>query len=210
MRRLLSVFLTLAMLLGALPFAASAARMLGDVNEDAAVNAKDVTILRRYIAKGYDVTIDERVGDTSRDGDVGPKDVTTLRRYLAGGYGVVLGELAEVKQMSYTDAVTGGKVYEDLGEPQFGEGKYSLTVLVDGKKDAIYSDLFKEKIAAGNTEEITPVGSTTEVTCDPNTLTVTISTTRYYIAKIDGVYPAEGDKLRTKQRKPLDELVSYK
>ena len=109
MRRLLSVFLTLAMLLGALPFAASAARLLGDVNEDAAVNAKDVTILRRYIAKGYDVTIDERVGDTSRDGDVGPKDVTTLRRYLAGGYGVVLGELVKVTQASYTDAVTGGE-----------------------------------------------------------------------------------------------------
>ncbi|MBR2896261.1 MAG: hypothetical protein IKC04_00010 [Oscillospiraceae bacterium] len=52
MKRILSVMLILAMLLGVLPFAASAAKQVGDVNNDAAVNAKDVTILRRYIAEG--------------------------------------------------------------------------------------------------------------------------------------------------------------
>ncbi|MBQ3072812.1 MAG: hypothetical protein IJD20_05930, partial [Oscillospiraceae bacterium] len=87
MKRILSVMLILAMLLGVLPFAASAAKLIGDVNEDAAVNAKDVTILRRYIAEGYGVTIDEGVGNTNRDGEVNAKDVTTLRRFLAGGYG---------------------------------------------------------------------------------------------------------------------------
>ena len=195
MKRILSVMLILAMLLSAIPFAGAAAKLIGDVNEDADVNAKDVTILRRYIAEGYGVTIDEGVGNTNRDGEVNAKDVTTLRRFLAGGYGVELGTLAEAKQASYTDAVTGGQVYTDLGKPQFGEGagKYSLTVLVDGKKDAIWSDLFKAKIAAGNTEEITPVGSFTEAKSDPDTMTVTLSTSRYYIAKIDGVYPAEGE-----------------
>lgn len=197
MRRILSAILTLAMLLSVLLFAASAAKLIGDVNEDGAVNAKDVTILRRYIAGGYNVTIDERVGNTNGDSTVNLQDVTILRRYLAGGYGIELGTLiSEARQVSYTDAVTGGKVYADLGGPQFGTGagEYSLTVLVDGKKDETYSELFKTKIVSGNTEEITPVGSSTEVTCDPKTLTVTLSTTRYYIAKIDGVYPAEGEK----------------
>ncbi|MBR3849526.1 MAG: hypothetical protein IKM36_03420, partial [Oscillospiraceae bacterium] len=146
MKRILSVMLILAMLLGVLPFAASAAKQVGDVNNDAAVNAKDVTILRRYIAEGYGVTIDEGVGNTNRDGEVNAKDVTTLRRYLAGGYGVELGTITY--RAEYTDAVTGGQLYEDLGKPAFGE--YSLTVLVDGEKDDAASEAFKEKIVADN------------------------------------------------------------
>ena len=193
MKRILSVMLILAMLLGVLPFAASAAKLIGDVNEDAAVNAKDVTILRRYIAEGYGVTIDEGVGNTNRDGEVNAKDVTTLRRYLAGGYGVELGTLAEAKQASYTDAVTGGQVYTDLGEPKFGDGvgEYSLTVLVDGKEDAAAAKAIAEKIVSGNAEEITPNGSTTEVASDPGMMRVTVSTMRHYAAKIAEVYPAE-------------------
>ena len=63
----------------------------GDVNGDGTVNAKDVTVLRRYVAGGYGVTVDAQIADVSGDGTVNAKDVTVLRRYVAGGYGVVLG-----------------------------------------------------------------------------------------------------------------------
>lgn len=62
----------------------------GDVNSDGAVNAKDVASLRRYLAGGWDVSIDETVADVNGDGSINAKDVATLRRYLAGGWGVEL------------------------------------------------------------------------------------------------------------------------
>ena len=63
----------------------------GDVNSDGAINAKDVTALRRAIVGGYGVTVDMEVADVNKDGTVNAKDVTYLRRALAGGYGVTLG-----------------------------------------------------------------------------------------------------------------------
>ena len=62
----------------------------GDVNEDDALNAKDVTVLRRCIAGGYGVTVDPAKADINHDGTVNAKDVTVLRRCIAGGYGVTL------------------------------------------------------------------------------------------------------------------------
>lgn len=64
--------------------------ILGDVDGDGEVAAKDVTALRRYLAGGYDVTIAEAAADVNRDGAVNGKDVTYLRRALVGGYGVTL------------------------------------------------------------------------------------------------------------------------
>ena len=63
---------------------------VGDINCDNEINAKDVTMLRRYLASGWGVTVDEKVADINGDGEVNAKDVTMLRRYLAGGWGVVL------------------------------------------------------------------------------------------------------------------------
>lgn len=51
---------------------------------------KDVTLLRRYLAKGWNVKVAVEDADIDGDGDITPKDVTMLRRYLAGGWGVVL------------------------------------------------------------------------------------------------------------------------
>jgi hypothetical protein len=65
--------------------------VIGDANNDGDVNAKDVTQLRRYLAGGWGVEIDEAACDVNGDGDVNAKDVTQLRRYLAGGWGVKLG-----------------------------------------------------------------------------------------------------------------------
>ena len=131
MKKTIAFFLTLTLLLSLLPFAAFAALLRGDVSEDGSVNAKDVTVLRRYLAGGYGVAIDEKVGDVNNDGSVNAKDVTFLRRYLAGGYGITVDPMPEEK-LRYADAVTGGQLYTDLGEPQFGDGQYTLKVFVDG------------------------------------------------------------------------------
>ncbi len=65
--------------------------MLGDVTGDGIVNNKDVTMLRRYLVGGWDVTIDIAAADVNADGSVNNKDMTLLRRYLVGGWDVALG-----------------------------------------------------------------------------------------------------------------------
>lgn len=62
----------------------------GDINGDGEVGARDITMLRRYIAGGYDVTVVEPALDVNRDGEVSARDITMLRRYIAGGYGIEL------------------------------------------------------------------------------------------------------------------------
>lgn len=54
----------------------------GDTNGDGAVDAKDVTILRRYLA-GWNPDIHLDAADLNGDGVVDAKDVTVLRRQLA-------------------------------------------------------------------------------------------------------------------------------
>lgn len=65
-------------------------RLPGDVNEDGTVDLKDVTALTRYLAGGWDVTVDESSSDVNADGILDLKDVVLIRRYLAGGWNVTL------------------------------------------------------------------------------------------------------------------------
>ena len=62
----------------------------GDINGDENVNLKDVVLLRRYIAGGWGVELDEKTADLNGDGAVNLKDVVLLRRYIAGGWNVKL------------------------------------------------------------------------------------------------------------------------
>ena len=62
----------------------------GDVNDDGSIDLKDVTTLRRYLAGGWNVTINEANSDVNSDGSIDLKDVTILRRYLAGGWDITL------------------------------------------------------------------------------------------------------------------------
>ena len=65
--------------------------LIADLNDDYAINVKDVTLLRRYIASGYGFTPkEESTADVNGDGVCNTKDVTFLRRCLAGGFGVEL------------------------------------------------------------------------------------------------------------------------
>ena len=69
---------------------ADKSKLSGDVNNDGAVNLKDVVLIRRYIAGGWNVELDEKTADVNKDGAVNLKDVVILRRYIAGGWGVTL------------------------------------------------------------------------------------------------------------------------
>ncbi len=64
--------------------------MLGDANDDGLVDTTDVVYIRRFIAGGYGVTINELAADVNGDGQVDTTDVVYIRRYIAGGYGVEL------------------------------------------------------------------------------------------------------------------------
>lgn len=64
--------------------------MAGDVNGDSVVDAKDVTLLKRYLAGWSGVTVGA-AADVNNDSVVDAKDVTLLKRYLAGWSDVNLG-----------------------------------------------------------------------------------------------------------------------
>ncbi len=60
--------------------------ILKDINDDGKVNQKDVTILSRHLAGGWEVTLNEGRADIFADQKINQKDITYLSRYLAGGW----------------------------------------------------------------------------------------------------------------------------
>ena len=62
----------------------------GDANNDGVIDLKDVVIIRRYVAGGWDVEIDTANADVNADDIVDLKDVVLTRRYIAGGWDVEL------------------------------------------------------------------------------------------------------------------------
>ena len=100
LKRLLALALVIVSLVQLLPAQALAATIEnsksstsfipGDVNGDGVVDAKDVNLTRRYIAGGYNVTINTYAADVNADGEIDAKDVNLTRRYIAGGYDVEL------------------------------------------------------------------------------------------------------------------------
>ena len=97
LKRSLAVLLVVVSLVGVIPASVIAAAaesvngtyIPGDVNGDNCVDAKDINLIRRYIAGGYNVTINKVAADINADGKVNADDVNLLRQYIAGGYGVV-------------------------------------------------------------------------------------------------------------------------
>ena len=62
----------------------------GDADGNGEVNLKDVVLIRRYLAEGWDVTIDTSAVDVDGDKEVTLQDVVLLTRCLAGGWNVTL------------------------------------------------------------------------------------------------------------------------
>jgi hypothetical protein len=66
--------------------------MYGDVNDDDKINSVDVLLMRKTIAGGWNVTINETAADVNCDGNINNLDVLLVRKHIAGGWGVNLGE----------------------------------------------------------------------------------------------------------------------
>lgn len=62
----------------------------GDVNEDGSIDLKDVVVMRRILAGGWEITYNEAACDVNGDSSFDLKDVVYLRRYLAGGWDIKL------------------------------------------------------------------------------------------------------------------------
>ena len=63
----------------------------GDINGDGKINGKDITLLRRHITGGFDLSsFDQEAADVNHDGKINGKDITLIWRYITGGFGVVL------------------------------------------------------------------------------------------------------------------------
>ena len=54
------------------------------------IDLKDITIITRWLAGGWNVTINESNADVNADGIVDLTDVVLIRRFLAGGWHVTL------------------------------------------------------------------------------------------------------------------------
>lgn len=91
----------------------------GDLNEDGEINITDVILLRRYIAGGYNITINESATDVNDDGKSNITDIILIRRYIAGGYDVELKPstpkcnhvMQEVKYKAPTCTESGNEAY---------------------------------------------------------------------------------------------------
>lgn len=62
----------------------------GDLDGNRVVNTRDIVLLRRDIAGGYEQTVNTAAGDVDNNGERNTRDIILVRRYVAGGYGVEL------------------------------------------------------------------------------------------------------------------------
>ena len=62
----------------------------GDVDGNGRVNGTDISLLRRYIAGGYEIEINTLAADVNADGRINGTDVSWIRRNVTGGYDVTL------------------------------------------------------------------------------------------------------------------------
>ena len=64
--------------------------LFGDADGDGEISLKDVTRITRFLAGGWNITVDTAASDVNADGEVDLKDVVMIRRYLAGGWDIEL------------------------------------------------------------------------------------------------------------------------
>ena len=62
----------------------------GDVDDNGIVESRDIILVRRHIAGGYNIKINTDAADVDKNGIIESRDIILIRRHIAGGYGVVL------------------------------------------------------------------------------------------------------------------------
>ncbi len=144
--RFILCFLIIVMVLGNTDNIESFADMayVGDVDGDGDITPKDVTVLRRYLAGGWNVSVSAEDADVDGDGDITPKDVTVLRRFLAGGWGVELPVKESAPEFNYIEAI---------------DRPYTAEILVDFNQTEARTmlDKINEYRASLNDEDVEPL-----------------------------------------------------
>ena len=129
--------------------ASSADYTPGDLNSDGIINTTDVVSLRRYIAGGYNVTVNLLAGDVNADGIWNTTDVVMIRRYIAGGYNVTLKPAPGTEpECQHTETVLPAVT-----------PTCTASGLTEGKKCATCGEILVAQTvipATGHTEEIIP------------------------------------------------------
>ncbi len=64
--------------------------LAGDADRSSGVDVRDVILIQRFLAGGWNVTVDFDHADVNADGKLDLRDVMLLRRFLAGGWNVEL------------------------------------------------------------------------------------------------------------------------
>lgn len=75
-------------------------RVAGDADGNGEVNLRDVVLMLRHLAGGWDVQIDEKAADVDADGEVTTKDAVQITRHLAGGWDVTLQTKEDEEQLT--------------------------------------------------------------------------------------------------------------
>lgn len=130
---------------------------VGDADGDGEITPKDVTMLRRYLAKGWNVDVAVEDADVDSDGVISPKDVTMLRRYLAKGWGVALpkknNEIA-IDENTFPDEAFRKYISEKIDYDQNGSlSEWEITTVYElninglGIKSIEGIEVFKEYLA---------------------------------------------------------------
>lgn len=60
--------------------------IIGDVDGNGIIGATDVTLIRRYLAGGFNVSVDTSVADTDSNGEINAQDITYIRNIVASGW----------------------------------------------------------------------------------------------------------------------------
>lgn len=63
--------------------------IIGDVDGNGKIGAADVTLLRRYLAGGFNISINTSIADADNNGEIDAQDVTCIRNIIAGGWNVL-------------------------------------------------------------------------------------------------------------------------
>ena len=65
-------------------------RVAGDADGNGQVTLRDAIVIARYLAGGWNITVDLSSADVDADGDVDLIDVVLIKRFLVGGWNVTL------------------------------------------------------------------------------------------------------------------------
>lgn len=152
MKRLISLFIAIVLLVSVCVFDASAAlppKRMGDLNDDSSVDIMDATLIQSVIAKLYEETKElEYLGDVDQDGDLSVLDATAIQLWLSK----LISD--EEIDLSYFDT----DVYVHDAYPDYESGKamagvpVTFTVNAESKVQpltyALYVDF--ERVATSN------------------------------------------------------------